>query len=152
METDMLDAVVEGAFELGKVLCKMQLSKGESAKMIRTLGGREQEVILLQKIGKFWNQQKWLDRPDGLVVVTNHRFVFLLKVESITTTTEFLSFPLESIAAAETTRVMWISPAVRFTVAGRVYMFTFFANAHSVLSTLRQAQSALTAVPHAGAA
>jgi hypothetical protein len=148
----MLDAVVEGVFELGKVLCKVQLSKGDSAQMIRTLGGREQEVILLQKIGKFWNQQKRLDRPDGLVVVTNHRFVFLSKVESITTTTEFLSFPLESIEEAAATRVMWISPAVRFKVAGRVYVFTFFANAQVVLSTLRQAQAALAAPGRTGAA
>lgn len=125
----MLEEVV---FELGKVLLRLELSKRESAKLIRDLGGSDAEAIRLQKIGKYWNQQKRFDRPDGLVLVTNHRLVFLAKVKTITTKTDFLSFPLELINNLETTRVMFVSPAIRFQVEGRVYTFTFFSNAGEV--------------------
>lgn len=104
--------------------------------MIRSHGHLESESIIQQKIGKYWNRQNWLDRPDGLVVITNRRFAFLAKVKTITTTTDFLSFPLELIENARVTRVMFISPAIEFEVSGQRYTFIFFANAHEVLAAM----------------
>ena len=124
------------AFELGKVLLKVEMSKRESAKLIRDLGGSDAEIIRLQKISNYWNQQGLYDRPDGLVVVTNHRLVFLSKVKTITTKTDFLSFPLEFINNLETTKVMFVSPATQFQVEGSVYMFTFFSDALEVCEAI----------------
>jgi len=105
------------AFELGCVVLrtwrKMDAAKGESPKLLRSLDGEDQERIVIQKIGKYWNLQNYFDRPDGLVLVTNHRLVFLSKITTITTTTDYLSFPCEMIEGLETTRVWFISPAIR---------------------------------------
>ena len=57
-------------FKLGKVILKIELTKKETGKILRDLGGNAQEEILLQKFGKFYNQKDMWDRPDGLVVVT----------------------------------------------------------------------------------
>jgi hypothetical protein len=130
----------EFALELGKVLLKVQLSKGQSADFLRQVGGRETEKVLLQKIGKFWNQQNWLDRPDGLVVVTNHRLVFLSKVTTFTTQTDFLSFPYEHIEDLKKTRVWFFVPAIEFNIAATRYVFTFFSNADEVIQAVEQAK------------
>ncbi|MBM3303154.1 MAG: hypothetical protein FJY85_24815, partial [Deltaproteobacteria bacterium] len=82
------------------------------------------------------NQQSIWDRPDGLVVVTNHRLAFLAKTDTLLTKTDFLSFPLEMIQGLGTTRVMFISPAIRFQVEGKTYMFTFLANAGQVVEAI----------------
>ncbi len=129
----------ETAFELGKVLLKVERSKGKSATLLRDLGGCDAETIRLQKIGKYWNKKNIFDRPDGVALVTNHRFVFLSKVKTITTTTDFLSFPLELISDLETIRVMFISPAIRFQFEGRKYVFTFFSNAGEVCQAIEDA-------------
>lgn len=134
----------EFLFELGKVLIKTELSKRESPHLLRQMGSHEKETVILQKIGKYWNQQKRLDRPDGLVVVTTHRLVFLTKVETLTTTTDFLSFPFEHIEALEQTRVWWIVPAIRFTVLDKPYMFTFFANVDEVIQAIQRARTQAT--------
>lgn len=136
----MLHDLTHGAFELGKVLIKVELSKRDSGKLLRTLGGDEKETILLQKQGKFWSQQNRFDRPDGLVVVTNCRLVFLAKVKTFVTRTDFLSFPLELIERPETIRVMLISPAIRFELQGKIYVFTLFSGADEVRDALRRAQ------------
>jgi hypothetical protein len=133
-----MDELIEATFELGQVFLKLELSKRGSAKLIRSLGDSESETIILQKIGKYWNQQNLLDRPDGLVVVTNHRLAFLAKTDTIFTKTDFLSFPLELIKGLETTRVMLISPAIRFQVEGKTYMFTFLANAGQVVEAIEK--------------
>jgi len=134
-----MDELIDAAFELGQVLLKLELSKRESAKLIRSLGGEQEEKVILQKIGKYWNQQNFWDRPDGLVVVTNHRLAFLAKTDTLLTKTDFLSFPLELIKDLEATRVMLISPAIRFQVEGKTYVFTFLANAGQVVEAIEQA-------------
>ena len=135
--SDLITELQKFPFELGKVLLKLELSKRESARLIRSLHGSETETIRLQKIGKYWNQRNPLDRPDGLVVVTNYRLVFLSKLKTLLTTTEYLSFPYELIENLEATRVMRVSPAIRFKVEGRPYTFTFFANAEEVLQAVK---------------
>jgi len=127
-------------FELGEVLLKTELSKDASAAIISSQEHAESERIIEQKIGKYWNRQNWLDRPDGLVVITNLRFAFLAKVKTITTSTDFLSFPLELIENARVARVMFISPAIEFEVSGKKYTFTFFANAERVLEAMERAK------------
>jgi hypothetical protein len=84
------------AFELGKVLLKVELCKRASAKLVRSLGGTEKESVLVQKIGKYWNQQDVFDRPDGLIIITNYRLIFLSTVKTMLTRTDFLSFPFSS--------------------------------------------------------
>ncbi len=138
--SDLISKLQKFPFELGKVLLKLELSKRESARLIRDLHGRESETIRLQKVGKYWNQRNPFDRPDGLVVVTNYRLVFLSKVKTLLTTTEYLSFPYEFIEDLETIRVMRISPAIRFNVEGKVYTFTFFAEAGEVLEAMEAAK------------
>lgn len=138
---------VELAFEMGKIVYKIirlvDASKGESAKLIRTLGGSEQEQVVLQKIGKYWNRESWFDRPDGLVVVTDHRLVFLTKLKSVLTTTNYLSFPLEMIYDLEATSVMWISPAITFKSEGVKYAFTFLGGIDDVVDMVNAARQAL---------
>jgi hypothetical protein len=129
---------MEGIFELGKVVLSVQLSKRGSPKLLRKLGAGESETVLLQKIGKYWNQMNRWDRPDGLVVVTSHRFVFLTKVETMTTTTDFLSFPLEMIEGWEETTVWKITPAVRFRVEGKLYMFTLTMKSSEVTAAAKK--------------
>ena len=132
---------IDLAFELGRVVLRtwreMDASKGESPKLPRSLDGEDQERIILQKIGKYWNRRSFFDKPDGLVVVTNHRMVFLSKITTIATTTDYLSFPIELIEGLETTRVWLISPAIRFRVQGDEYMFTFLTNAEEVTAAIR---------------
>ena len=132
-------------FKLGWVLLKTEVSKISSAKVLRQLADNDAELILLQKMGKFWNQQNFFDRPDGLVVVTNQRLVFLSKLKTLTTTTDFLSFPLEMIEGIEATRVMFISPAIAFRVAGVKYMFTFFSNGGEVVELVNSGKQTLLA-------
>lgn len=128
----------EFLFELGKVVLQVQLSKRASPKLLRKLGAGETETILLQKIGKYWNQQNRWDRPDGLVVVTSHRFAFLTKVDSITTKTEFLSFPLDMIEAWEETTAWKVVPAVRFMVEGKPYTFTLTSRSSEVTAAVKK--------------
>jgi len=125
------------AFEIGKVFLKLELAKGESADKLKGMGGRVDERIVLQKIGKFWNQQNMWDRPDGLVVVTTHRFVFLSKLKSVTVTTDYMSVPFADMSNLHTKRVMGISPCVAFTAAGRPLEFTLLAGADEVLAAMQ---------------
>ena len=128
------------AFEIGKVVYKtyrdVNKSKGDSARLIQTLGGADKEEIVLQKIGKFWNHENWFDRPDGLVLVTNYRLVFLSKLKSVTVTTDYLSFPLDMIEGLEATRVWLVSPAIQFHLQGRKYTFTLLSNAGEVVEAM----------------
>jgi hypothetical protein len=137
-----MSILAEGAFELGKVLLKAELSKFETKDLLRVQRGAPGETIVLQKIGKFWNQQNMWDRPDGLVVVTTHRLAFLAKEQAITATTDFLSFPFASMANLRTARVMGISPAVQFDVAGKPFTFTLFSGASEVVGAIQQQRAA----------
>jgi hypothetical protein len=73
--------------------------------------------------------------------VTTHRLAFLTKITTITTTTEFLSFPYTDIKQLETTRVMRISPAVRFQVGEDPYVFTLWSGADQVVAAARRASA-----------
>lgn len=139
--------IAEIAFELGHVLLKTHLEKGETHETIRAHGGTASERVVLQKFGKFWNQQKWLDRPDGLVVVTTERLAFLAKLKSITVTTDYLSFPFEDIRNLAVTRVMLVSPAIKFDVRGQPFVFTFFTNAEEVASAIEAQRRAKAQTP-----
>lgn len=132
-----MSVIGEGLFELGKVLLKTELSKFETKDLLRDQGGGAGERIVLQKIGKFWNQQNMWDRPDGLVVVTTHRLAFLAKEQSITATTEFLSFPFAAMTNVRTARIMGISPAVQFEAGGKPFCFTLFSGADEVIAAIR---------------
>ena len=131
-----MSALLEGAFELGKVLLETEISKHESKGLLREQGGSVDERIVLQRIGKFWNQQNMWDRPDGLVVVTTHRLAFLAKVKAFTATTEFLSFPFAEMQNVHASRVMGISPAVQFEAAGKVFVFTLLSGADEVVAAI----------------
>jgi hypothetical protein len=137
-----MSALVECAFELGKVLLKVEWSKFESDDVLKAQGGAAGERIVLQKIGKFWNQQNIFDRPDGLLVVTTHRLAFLAKEKSITVTTDFLSFPFAEMANLRITRVMGISPALQFDTGGRHFVFTVLAGADDVAAAITQQRRA----------
>lgn len=123
---------------MGKVVLQLEVSKRSSPKLLRKLGAGETETVLLQKIGKYWNEANRGDRPDGLVVVTTHRFAFLTKVETITTTTDFLSFPLDMIENWEEKRIWMTVPAVRFIVSGKPYTFTLLSNSREVTQAVRK--------------
>lgn len=137
-----MSALIEGAFELGKVLLETELSKHETKGLLRDAGAPVAERIVLQKIGKYWNKQNMWDRPDGLVVVTTHRLAFLAKVQSVTTTTEFLSFPFAAMSNLQATRVMGMSPAVQFEAAGQTFVFTLFSGANEVIAAIQQQRAA----------
>ncbi len=94
------------------------------------------EIFLLKKIAKFWNQQDWFDRPDGLLIVTNRHLLFVPQGQTVAS----LCFPLTQIENLHGTRVMGISPAIEFEVAGRTYVFTVFWNARAVLQAMTTAQ------------
>lgn len=133
----MSDPLMDFAFEIGKVYLKLDIAKGESVDKLKSMGGRLDERIVLQKIGKFWNQQNMWDRPDGLVVVTTHRFVFLSKLKSVTVTTDYMSVPFADMSNLHTKRVMGISPCVAFTAGGRPLEFTLLAGAGEVLAAMQ---------------
>lgn len=90
------------------------------------------EIILLRKIVKFWNQQDWSDRPDGHLIVTNRHLVFVRVGQAAAS----LSFPLAALENLRTSRVLLISPAIRFEVGCQPYVFTFLWNASAVLKTI----------------
>jgi hypothetical protein len=125
------------SFEFGKIVLA---PNRDVTQLIRALDHPDQEKIILQKIGKYWNQENRLDRPEGLVVVTNYRLLFLTRIKVITTTTDYLSFPLEMIEGLEATRVWLITPAIRFRVQGREYTFTFFGNAAEVVQAVQSSR------------
>ena len=130
-------------FKLGWILLKTELSKHPSAAVLRDLEGQAEERILLQKVGKYYNQLRRFDRPDGLVVVTNHRLVFLSALKTILTTTDYLSFPLEMIEDLKTTKVWKLIPAISFRVEGVIYIFTFLSSAGKLVEAARLAKHAL---------
>jgi hypothetical protein len=138
----MTDPLVEAVFKLGEVYFKLEHSKRESAGALKMLGGGESEQIVLQKIGKFWNQENMWDRPDGLVVVTTHRFVFLSKLKSVTVTTDFMSVPYAEMTNLRAARVMGISPAVQFTAGGKTLTFTLLSGAEEVVAAMQGARAA----------
>jgi hypothetical protein len=131
-----MSALLEGAFELGKVLLETEISKHESKNLLNKQGGSVDERIVLQRVGKFWNQQNMWDRPDGLVVVTTHRLAFLAKVKAFTATTEFLSFPFAEMRNLRSSRVMGISPAVQFEAARKTFVFTLLSSADEVVAAI----------------
>lgn len=137
-----MSALLEGAFELGKVLFETELSKHESGALLREQGARVDERIVLQRIGKFWNQQNMWDRPDGLVVVTTHRLAFLAKVKAFTATTDFLSFPFAQMKNVRATRIMGLSPAVQFEAAGKTFVFTLLSSAEDVVAAIADRRAA----------
>jgi hypothetical protein len=132
----MSDLLLDFAFKLGKVMLKLELAKQHTGKILCEMSGEVQEKILLQKFGKFWNQQNRWDRPDGLVIVTSHRLAFLSQMKTITTTTDYLSFPFEVIESLEMTKVWGFVPAIRFNVSGRVFIFTFFSGAEEMVNLI----------------
>ena len=120
----------EVLFEIGKVLFKAELSKIRSNDRISVRNCTDEKIIT-QKIGKFWNQDNIFDRPDGLVVITNKRFVFLanettLKI-NLTTETEFMSIPYNLIRNIKSKKVWLFVPAIEFEVNNNVYTFTFLS-------------------------
>jgi|WetSurMetagenome_2_1015567.scaffolds.fasta_scaffold108559_4 hypothetical protein len=116
---------VDVVFKLGEIVLKVMLAKSEAVTKIGELGGPDEEIVTLQKVSKYWSVQNWLDRPDGLAIVTSHRFVFLSVATTITTTTDFLSFPVEIICNLRTGRKMLISPSIRFEANNLPFAFTF---------------------------
>lgn len=94
------------------------------------------EVILLRKVAKFWNQQDWFDRPDGQLIVTNRCLIFVRQGQ----TTSSLCFPLAALENLRTGRIMLISPAIRFDFMHQTYVFTFLWNANAVLKTISSAR------------
>ena len=145
-----MDEISKVIFEYGQVLLKMDRSKSESAQRIRALGGPEHEQIVQQRIAKYWNQRSLWDRPDGLLVVTNQRVVFLTKLDTIATTTDFLSLPLELIEGLTVARVWFFVPAVRFSVLGIPFVFTFVNEASSTCRAIEQAKAAAPAIAAGG--
>lgn len=133
-----MSILVEGAIELGKVLLKVELSKHATGADLRGQGGSASERIVVQKIGKFWNQQNIWDRPDGLVVVTTQRLAFLAREQAFTATTDFLSFPFAAMANLKTARIMGMSPAIQFDVGGKPFVFTLFSGAEEVRDAITQ--------------
>ena len=128
-------------FSLGHVLLKVRVSPEAVAAELQSRDAPVNEQVILHKVAKFWNQKRRFDRPDGLLVVTTHRLAFLTKVRTVATTTEFLSFPYADIKHLETTRVMRISPAVRFQVGEDPYVFTLFSGADQVMAAARKASA-----------
>ena len=128
--------IEQSVFELGTILLKTQLREIESAEVTASNDKRKDEAIILQKTGKFWNQQNVWDRPEGLFVVTNYRLAFFSEVKWFAA--EFLSFPFELIENLRTTRVVFISPGVSFEVAGERYVFTFFFGARRVVKVIER--------------
>lgn len=137
-----MSILAETAFELGKVLLKVELSKHETGDILRAEHGDCSERILLQRIGKFWNQQNAFDRPDGLVVVTDRRLAFLAKVKSATARTDFLSFPFAAVCGLKAVRVMGISPAIEFMAAGRRFVFTLFDGSAEIVAAIEGQRAA----------
>lgn len=131
---DALDALIE----FGKLLLKVELSKKDSDKIIPLGQGNIDEQVLFQKIGKFWNQQNKRDRPDGLFVVTTHRIVFLAKIKTMFTKTDFLSFPFEYVENIEKTKIWLVTPAIKFTTTNLPFIFTFLnsENVDEIIQTV----------------
>jgi hypothetical protein len=98
----------------------------------------ENESIILQKVSKYWNQQNRFDRPDGVLIVTNFRLIFVTKLTTVLTKTGLMNFPLNLIEDLEVKKVMLISPAIKFKVEGNVYMFTLFSGAKEVVAEIEK--------------
>ena len=132
----MIDNIL---FEIGNVLLKAQLSKNDTKEILQHQID-DDEKILFQKLGKFWNQQNIFDRPDGLVVLTTHRLVFLSKVETITTKTDWLSFPYECISNLKSKSIWFVTPAIQFDVEGKKFVFTFFpgVNTEEIINVMNE--------------
>jgi hypothetical protein len=128
-------------FTLGHVLLKLRASPEAVAADLQSRQAPVDERVVLHKAAKFWNQASRFDRPDGLFVVTTQRLAFLAKIKTITSTTEFLSFPYPDVTHLEATRVMRISPAVRFQVGEDSYVFTLFSGANEVVAAAREAMA-----------
>jgi hypothetical protein len=128
------------AFSIGHVLLKLRVSSEAVTADLQSRQAPVDERVILHKAAKYWNRRRF-DRPDGLLVVTSHRIAFLAKITTITTTTAFLSFPYPDIKNPEATRVMRISPAIRFHLGEDPYVFTLLSGADEVLTAIQAAMA-----------
>jgi hypothetical protein len=134
--------LLEAFRKIGAGLLGLLSPPGRAASLAPKSAQEAGERIVLEKIAKHWNQQHRFDRPDGRVIVTNRRFLFRAGFSRRIAEAGSLSFPIERIEKLAVTRVLWVSPAVRFEVDGRAYVFTFFTGAAKVAAAIeRERQS-----------
>ena len=100
----MLAGVGSEYFGLKNILLARFSSKFAIDSTVRELGDGAIEVVRLKEISKQWNQRFW-ERPNGLVVVTTHRLLFHSKMKTLPMQTECLSFPLDMILDLHAARI-----------------------------------------------
>jgi hypothetical protein len=105
---------------------------GEAAELIRTFGGHD-ERVLYQGYARYWNSQQFLDRPLGVILVTNARFIFLAKQAiPLVKSTKSLVIPLGAVADIQCVKYR-LGHTIDFMVSGRKYRF-MLANMHTFVS------------------
>ena len=100
------------------------------------------ETIILRKISKYWSQREVFARPDGTLILTTSRLVFLAGVR-VPSKIELLSFPLAEIKNVRARRVWVVSPAIEFETGGENFIFTFFAGARRMVNAIEIARRRL---------
>jgi hypothetical protein len=106
---------------------------GEAAELVRDLGGHG-ERVLYQGYARYWNSQKFLDRPLGVILVTEERFVFLAKQKiPFITGTRSLIFPIKTLDHIQCDKYR-LGHIINFFVGERKFTF-MLANLHTFVST-----------------
>jgi hypothetical protein len=98
--------LLEAVRKIGKRLLGVISPPPRAARVATAPAPEAGERVVLEKIAKHWNQQSRFDRPDGRVVVTNRRFIFLSGFSRRAAQAGSLSFPLERLEKLAVTRVM----------------------------------------------
>jgi hypothetical protein len=105
---------------------------GEAAELIRTFGGHD-ERVRYQGYARYWNSQRILDRPLGVILVTNARFVFLAKQAiPLVKSTKTLVIPIGDLEDIQCVKYR-LGYLIEFLVKGRKYRF-MLANMHTFVS------------------
>ncbi len=113
---------------------EMAKSPAETPEHLRSLGGSNDERILHQGFARYINQQQLLDKPFGLIVITDQRFAFLTRKKiPMVRNTEHLVFPLKSIEKVESTKYR-LGFAIQFVVDNRQYLFSLAGKDYLSLS------------------
>jgi hypothetical protein len=118
--TEYLGEVLKGL----KEILEWSKAPGEFASLVASLSGSQNERVLDKGYARYLNTERLLDRPLGIYLVTNERFLFLTKKKMLPWIkgTEHLILQLQSLERAEATKYR-LATALRLVTDKKDYLF-----------------------------
>jgi hypothetical protein len=117
--SELLPEVLKGL----KEYFEMAKAPEELAALIQSLGGLD-ERVLYKGYARYLNTESLLDKPLGVILMTNQRFLFITKKKiPFVKNTERLVFPVMSLEKIESTKYR-LGCAIKLVVDKKEYLFS----------------------------